>query len=233
MSIIRSEHANDQAVQAAKDTVSAAEKSLEEARTRLEKRERMQYHEEQVWSDTIRRNSTWVTFGLMGVNIILLLASLVIFEPWRRRRMVKEIRAALEEHKPIMSVMPGIEKETDGPVEPVQPVAVALESIPGPPPQAPEDSTVTAAISSQPEVPITEDINAVSSTEIEKLLEKESSLVGTSEWSFEGLKHNIQQLFSEQQVVVRRVDVTTVVLEGAAAGAAVVGFVGFLILRSR
>lgn len=96
MSLIRSEHLNDKAVREAKDAVEAAETALEEARSYLEKRERAQYHEEQIWSDTIRRNSTWVTFGLMGVNIFLLLLSLLILEPWRRRRMVREIKSALE-----------------------------------------------------------------------------------------------------------------------------------------
>tara|TARA_R110002003_G_scaffold96_30_gene7677 strand:+ start:29041 stop:29892 length:852 start_codon:yes stop_codon:yes gene_type:complete len=96
MSLIRSEHINDQAIRQAKDKVISAEAALEEARTQLEKRERAQYHEEQIWSDTIRRNSTWVTFGLMGVNIFLLLLSLAILEPWRRRRMVREIKSALD-----------------------------------------------------------------------------------------------------------------------------------------
>lgn len=96
MSLIRSEHVNDQAIRVAKESVVSAEAALEEARTQLEKRERAQYHEEQIWSDTIRRNSTWVTFGLMGVNIFLLLLSLAILEPWRRRRMVREIKATLE-----------------------------------------------------------------------------------------------------------------------------------------
>ncbi|OAG10209.1 uncharacterized protein CC84DRAFT_1213559 [Paraphaeosphaeria sporulosa] len=100
MSLIRSEHINDQAVREAKDSIAQAENALEEARSRLEKRERAQYHEEQIWSDTIRRNSTWVTFGLMGLNIFLLLATMIVIEPWRRRRMVREIRAALEAQKP-------------------------------------------------------------------------------------------------------------------------------------
>ncbi|KAH7395062.1 Mdm33 family-domain-containing protein [Phaeosphaeria sp. MPI-PUGE-AT-0046c] len=99
MSLIRSEHINDQAIRVAKESVVSAEAALEEARTQLEKRERAQYHEEQIWSDTIRRNSTWVTFGLMGVNIFLLLLSLAILEPWRRRRMVREIKSALEAQK--------------------------------------------------------------------------------------------------------------------------------------
>jgi sensitive to high expression protein 9 len=106
MSLIRSEHLNDKAVREAKDAVTDAEASLEDARRHLEKRERAQYHEEQIWSDTIRRNSTWVTFGLMGVNIFLLLLSLLILEPWRRRRMVREIKNALEAHKVAIDAAP-------------------------------------------------------------------------------------------------------------------------------
>lgn len=110
MSLIRSEHLNDKAVREAKDAVDAAETALEEARSYLEKRERAQYHEEQIWSDTIRRNSTWVTFGLMGVNIFLLLLSLLILEPWRRKRMVREIKSALEAQQAasVASVAPAL-----------------------------------------------------------------------------------------------------------------------------
>jgi sensitive to high expression protein 9 len=106
MSLIRSEHINDQAIRVAKESVISAEAALEESRTQLEKRERAQYHEEQIWSDTIRRNSTWVTFVLMGVNIFLLLLSLAILEPWRRRRMVREIKDVLETQRPALSAAP-------------------------------------------------------------------------------------------------------------------------------
>lgn len=112
MSLIRSEHINDKAVREAKDAVDAAETALEEARSYLEKRERAQYHEEQIWSDTIRRNSTWVTFGLMGVNIFLLLLSLLILEPWRRKRMVREIKSTLEAQKAVVEVAPGLTPTT-------------------------------------------------------------------------------------------------------------------------
>ena len=98
MALIRSEHSNELAVQAAKESLKEAERALEEARSKLEKRERAQYHEEQVWSDTIRRNSTWVTIGLMGVNILILLSSVIMIEPWRRKNMVKEMRTVLDQH---------------------------------------------------------------------------------------------------------------------------------------
>ncbi|CAN9250114.1 unnamed protein product [Alternaria alternata] len=55
MALIRSEHINDQAVREAKDAVANAENALEDARAQLEKRERAQYHEEQIWSDTIQK----------------------------------------------------------------------------------------------------------------------------------------------------------------------------------
>ena len=97
MGLIRSEHVNERAVESAAREVSQAERALEEARQELERSERKMYHEEQVWSDTIRRNSTWITFGLMSLNVLLLLTQIVIVEPWRRRRLIREMRGALDE----------------------------------------------------------------------------------------------------------------------------------------
>lgn len=91
MSLVRDEHVTDQKVSETRMRVEQAEKEVEECRGGLERLERRLYHEEQIWSDTIRRNSTWVTFGLMGVNVLLLLIGLVVIEPWRRRRLVNEI----------------------------------------------------------------------------------------------------------------------------------------------
>lgn len=49
------------------------------------------YHEEQIWSDRIRRSSTWGTWGLMGVNVLLFLVLQFVAEPWRRKRLIKGI----------------------------------------------------------------------------------------------------------------------------------------------
>lgn len=148
MSLIRSEHVNDQAVQNAKEKVSIAEQNLEEARQQLEKRERQRYHEEQIWSDTIRRNSTWVTIGLMGLNSFLLLLSLIIIEPWRRRRLVREFKNALEERTPAVNPAPittssasaslqAVEAQIDSVIEPASAPAEVL-------PEVKEDSPVLA-----------------------------------------------------------------------------------------
>jgi sensitive to high expression protein 9 len=144
MSLIRSEHLNDKAVREAKDAVTDAEASLEDARRHLEKRERAQYHEEQIWSDTIRRNSTWVTFGLMGVNIFLLLLSLLILEPWRRRRMVREIKNALEAHKVAMDAAPVPAPAVAPPATVAASAPAAVASIAPAVPAAPTAPTATA-----------------------------------------------------------------------------------------
>lgn len=47
------------------------------------------YHEEQIWSDKIRRTSTWGTFILMGINICLFLIFQLLLEPWKRRRLTR------------------------------------------------------------------------------------------------------------------------------------------------
>ncbi|XP_014562553.1 hypothetical protein COCVIDRAFT_21579 [Bipolaris victoriae FI3] len=256
MALIRSEHLNDQAVREAKDAVANAENALEDARAQLEKRERAQYHEEQIWSDTIRRNSTWVTFGLMGVNIFLLLLSLAILEPWRRKRMVKEIKNALEAQQKIASeaasaaaaaaVTPtlssqgpaAMEREVERVVEqaytPTMPAesaaveeveevieelpAVAepevvpdvvaetlVEPVPGVTEFSPEEETLT------PEEKVTVAREAAPSYHPYSKLET---------WQ-EKAQYIANDLLSERVISMRRIDYTTAVLQGAAAGAVI------------
>lgn len=256
MALIRSEHLNDQAVREAKDAVANAENALEDARAQLEKRERAQYHEEQIWSDTIRRNSTWVTFGLMGVNIFLLLLSLAILEPWRRKRMVKEIKNALEVQQKIASeaasaaaaaaVTPtlssqgpaAMEREVERVVEqaytPTMPAesaaveeveevieelpAVAepevvpdvvaetlVEPVPGVTEFSPEEETLT------PEEKVTVAREAAPSYHPYSRLET---------WQ-EKAQYIANDLLSERVISMRRIDYTTAVLQGAAAGAVI------------
>jgi sensitive to high expression protein 9 len=160
MALIRSEHINDQAVREAKDAVANAENALEDARAQLEKRERAQYHEEQIWSDTIRRNSTWVTFGLMGVNIFLLLLSLAILEPWRRRRMVREIKNALDAQLAAMEV-----PSASAPVEALAATAAT-----------PVEATTPAPVEATAPAPAQQNL-AVLEEEIDKSLESATPTV--------------------------------------------------------
>lgn len=55
------------------------------------------YHEEQIWSDKIRRASTWGTFALMGINVMLFVVVQIGLEPWRRKRLVRGFEEKVKE----------------------------------------------------------------------------------------------------------------------------------------
>lgn len=82
--------------------VSAKESKQEELGDDLYRAILTRYHEEQIWSDKIRRTSTWGTFILMGVNIFLFLVFQLLLEPWKRRRLTRsfedKVKKALEDY---------------------------------------------------------------------------------------------------------------------------------------
>lgn len=222
MALVRSEHLNEQAVQTAKEDLATRERDLDEARAQLERLERKRYHEEQVWSDTIRRNSTWVTFGLMGVNIVLLLAQILVFEPMRRKRIVRDVKAALDEKTfaatpeqaalatpsttPIGSDQEREEKSTD-----------AIEQLLSPTPET--TATKDIALADPPT------ISAAS-------LAKPASPSDWKEAAAEKLKASqavVLDQFSDRVIQLRKVDVTTTAAVGALTGAFVTGLVAVLI----
>lgn len=263
MALIRSEHVNDQAVREGKDAVANAENALEEARSQLEKRERAQYHEEQIWSDTIRRNSTWVTFGLMGVNIFLLLLSLAVFEPWRRRRMVREIKNALEAHKVAVEAQPTLVGAV-APVSAKQDLAVAEEKldkiieVEAAPAQSPTPGSA-APVVEEPLTARTEEEslahpNPAPATDLESIVDlapdpavpgaaplladeaeitpQESINLAEEASESDGIRGKLgfwqgtvvavaQDIISDRIITIRRIDYTTAVLQGAAAGAVI------------
>jgi sensitive to high expression protein 9 len=237
MSLVRSEHANEQAVQAAKENLTVAEKELEDARARLERLERRQYHEEQIWSDTIRRNSTWVTFGLMGVNIILLLAQIAIFEPYRRKKIVKEVQKALDEMNSASQAVQ-VERQID---EVVEPKGASVELI--------EKSEPSLDAPKQPLdafVPSKVDAGKTPLAAGEVLPEEATQLTGIppptpsstpaypATWAgtWDAYKDSFQDLFSERIVQLKKVDITTIALQGAATGVAAMGII-FVVFRPR
>lgn len=97
------DHSNEQAVQEASTRLGGAERDAEHAANMLSSSILSRYHEEQIWSDKIRRMSTWGTWGLMGVNVLLFFVFQFGFEPWRRAKLVKgfeeKVREALEMEK--------------------------------------------------------------------------------------------------------------------------------------
>lgn len=220
--LYRSDHANEQSESAAQEQLTSAERKAEEAATKLSASILARYHEEQIWSDKIRRMSTWGTWGLMGVNVLLFLVFQIGVEPWRRKRLVKgfeeKVLEALERETQPMGVAAkltdvqtspnlsmsgaaadGIEKDIDRAVEPELPVIMGNGT--------PDDASSTA-----------EAVFAIESTATVR-----SSVFST-------LQERVRDLFSDRPMVVRRVDITTTALEGAAAGMALVGFAVLLMV---
>jgi sensitive to high expression protein 9 len=247
MTLVRSEHLDEQAVQKAKEDLAEAERDLEDTRAMLEKLERKQYHEEQIWSDTIRRNSTWVTIGLMGVNIFLLLAQIIFFEPYRRRKIVREMKEALDERgmagpgvlqaatpSDVMKQVAEAETPKEVPVEvveteaKVEPVSVAVEPVETVAPVEAAQETVAESVSIAEEPALVTDATPIDQVPVS--IWKQLELATSWEQRLEISKAAFFDLFSERVVHLKQVDVTTIALQGAASGIAAMGVL-FLLLR--
>ncbi|KAF9941408.1 sensitivity to high expression protein she9, partial [Modicella reniformis] len=95
--LYRSEHANEQAEQKAKEEYKQAESNVEEKSRMLTRVIMERYHEEQVWSDKIRAASTYGTWGLIGVNVMAFLIVQAFVEPRRRRKQVERYEGLVHE----------------------------------------------------------------------------------------------------------------------------------------
>ncbi|PGH05570.1 hypothetical protein GX51_02909 [Blastomyces parvus] len=237
-SLYRSDHANERAETNAQESLAAAEREAEEAAAVLSKSILSRYHEEQIWSDKIRRMSTWGTWGLMGVNVLLFLIFQVAVEPWRRRRLVKgfeeKVMEALEKENGIKegvgaAAIAAIPSQVAEPVTPISarvteetqlgPGEGPLETAPSPEQDIPDPAVVSAATPSlTPSQPTRQTPSSPSiPTPSTPFLPPDASLSPDS-W-----RQTIHDLFSERRITLSQRELTTVALESAAAGAAVMG----------
>lgn len=233
--LYRNDHANEVAESESQEAFSAAEREAEEAAANLSKSILSRYHEEQIWSDKIRRMSTWGTWGLMGVNVLLFLIFQIAVEPWRRRRLVKgfeeKVYEALEKDKTVSATaavdadqpLPSATSEKVESLDSPSPIPLATESVP-----VPNESPTTDAPALQPESPDSPlDSTATSGLASSKSqLSRLSSLPPTSVDSWRNTLHD---LFSDRSLAITQRDLTTVAIQSAAAGAAVMGLVIALI----
>lgn len=225
-SLYRMDHGNEQAVQEAGARLADAEGEAENAASRLSSSILSRYHEEQIWSDKIRRMSTWGTWGLMGVNVLLFLVFQFGFEPWRRRRLVhgfeEKVREALEKEKLANAVAATADEvPLDGIV---QAGIQELEYEAGETTNKsdPAVDAVVAAIRS--DVDQQEDSAALDTAEMHL---PRGLLLGKPEtW-----KAAAQDLFSDRVISKRKQDITLIALESAATGAAIVTIIATLLLR--
>jgi sensitive to high expression protein 9 len=217
-SLYRSDHENEQRESTAQEAVTAAERKAEESSRKLGASILKRYHEEQIWSDKIRRMSTWGTWGLMGVNVLLFLVFQIGVEPWRRRRLVKGFEEKVAE---------ALEREGAANTAVTSAAIAALHTS-----RSPQASNDGAHANPKTEEAVAKEEAAAvdaSATEPRLILapaEKETlSTVAAC-------KAGLWDLFSDRPVTLRRVDVTITAIEGTFVGIACAGILA-AILRGR
>lgn len=245
--LYRSDHANELHESQAHEALTRAEKEAEEAGAKLSECILKRYHEEQIWSDKIRRMSTWGTWGLMGVNVLLFLVFQIGVEPWRRRRLVKgfeeKVQQALEREKAppvVLSVAAaGAGQEMRDEVEAQMEVQLPREAEKEVEQSIEQQTQGTQALSEVAEKAVDAEVvsEVAASTEVEREVDREidqqlSASSPRSMFDYKHMRDSFSDLFSDRQVSVRRWDLTALALEGAAAGMAVVGLI-VVLLRPR
>ena len=224
--LYRMDHGNEQAVQEAATRLADAEREAEHCASKLSSSILSRYHEEQIWSDKIRRMSTWGTWGLMGVNVLLFLVFQFGFEPWRRRRLVhgfeEKVREALEKEKVAAEGRNGdisASKEQvslDGVVAAgVGELQEELANRTGD--TKPALDAIIACIEGQQE-----DDAGMDTANIHLMKPR----------AWEGWTAAAKDLFSERIIEVRKQDFTIIALEGVATGAAIVTIIATLLRPS-
>lgn len=223
--LYRNDHTNEVTEMETQEALSRAEHEAEEAAVQLSKCILSRYHEEQVWSDKIRRMSTWGTWGLMGMNVLLFLVFQIGVEPWRRQRLVKgfedKVVEAIEKDKELNRIA-----MAEGLASMAQPAVIIPEST---------DSTLeTPASTSQSSLPgsghasvpvdVTASTTATSSTTTPSLYSRLAN-ISSPPVSVECWRHALNELFSERCVAISQRDLTVAAMQSAAAGAAVMGLV--------
>jgi sensitive to high expression protein 9 len=233
--LYRSDHGNEHAVQEAATKLADCERAAEQAASKLSSSILSRYHEEQIWSDKIRRMSTWGTWGLMGVNVLLFLVFQFGFEPWRRARLVKgfedKVREALEKEK--------TRQDHPGGGEGLAPVVARggkdqalLEGVVAAGIQEMEAEVVDGPNNADPAI---DAVAAVIQSETNEAAERTTFQKPVPAGSIrkpETWKPVFLDQFSDRLVSLSKRDVTIIALEGAATGAAFVSLIAISMLRS-
>ncbi|KAK1249498.1 hypothetical protein MKX07_003014 [Trichoderma sp. CBMAI-0711] len=225
--LYRTDHILEGEVITAQENLTEAEADEQKLSQKLSAGILKRYHEEQIWSDRIRRASTWGTWGLMGMNFILFVVLQFVAEPWKRKRLVKGVVA--EEKR----VLDEVQSE----------LAVIKSSLNQ---MAEAAAAARAAEAARNMVP---DEEAERLINLDKIKEAwHYTLSGAWILSFEELKHVLMQwknlvtdvnvwkagfedLISERQLDMRMRDASALVLEGIISGIAIAWSMGALFAR--
>lgn len=220
--LYRQDHELETAVQEASGALTEAE--AEEARLSqaLNNGILRRYHEEQIWSDRIRRQSTWGTWGLMGVNVLLFLVLQFVAEPWKRNRLMKGIAA--EEKAALEAVRKELEDVKGALVRREESEALA--------------GTEAEAARAKAAAVVEEEAGVEAAPVASVLTESVQNAPAPIKVSWQEFlttpmlwRPALEDLYSERRIDLRMRDASLLALEGAVTGAAVVGSVAFVLMR--
>lgn len=204
--LYRTDHVLEGEVAQAQEALTDAEIEEQDLGQKLNAGILKRYHEEQIWSDRIRRASTWGTWGLMGMNFLLFVVLQFVAEPWRRRRLV---RGVVEEEKQVLSEVRGELAAVKAALE-KKDIEDIIEE------QAEAEAHVEATGSYETESPMP--IPAATSWK--------EFLSDPARW-----KMAAEDLCSERRLDLRMRDISALALEGAAAGAVIAGSIVWALAR--
>ncbi|KAK8119461.1 uncharacterized protein PG998_004087 [Apiospora kogelbergensis] len=197
--------------------VADSARELEEAERETERLNRdlssgilARYHEEQIWSDKIRRMSTWGTWGPHGRQ-----------RPALPR--LPKVREALEEER----IARDFEKEEDRQQQPVAFAPMTAFEEPAAHATTVPATTAEVGTSTDPDVMVEGVPVEIDSTHpTTPMASWRETIMTPSSW-----KDAARDLVSDRKVAIRMRDVSLVALEGVAAGAAVAGTIAVFFVR--
>ncbi|KAL2760112.1 hypothetical protein ACRALDRAFT_205869 [Sodiomyces alcalophilus JCM 7366] len=238
--LYRRDHSLEREVAHASETLSEAEAEEQRLSQALVSGMLRRYHEEQIWSDRIRRASTWGTWGLMGLNVIMFVMLQFVAEPWRRKRLV---RAVVEEEKEVLT---SVREELVAVRGALAERSVGREAVSGGEGEATtamaasEEEDGAAAVTAVAAADGDSDGEAATTLEPEPAAEPGETLtplppaVTWAELLSDPalLKDRIVDLYSDRRIDLRMRDASLLALQGAVAGATIVGGATFLLLRT-
>ncbi|EFQ34734.1 She9/Mdm33 family protein [Colletotrichum graminicola] len=237
--LYRQDHSLEQEVAAAAEALTDAEHAEQALGQQLNAGILKRYHEEQIWSDRIRRASTWGTWGLMGVNVLLFIVLQFVAEPWKRRRLVLGV---VEEEK---AVLEGVTAELAGlkaalaqreAADAAADVAAKATGV-APPVTAGVTAAGEEALSAKLEEPaVKHEMEREVSSALEVLEQEVPTPKSWRELITDPalpalMKAGLVDLYSERRIDLRMRDASILALEGAAAGATLAGGIALLLLR--
>lgn len=80
-----------------KQAMDSLDKGLDALHLDLMNSMRERYQQEQLWSDKIRKMSTYGTFGLLTFNLALFIAIQLVFEPRKQQRLLAKLTKVIDQ----------------------------------------------------------------------------------------------------------------------------------------